>query len=128
MYIIDSTQNYRGTDETFVPAIKPEFCVFISIASTINAAIRQHKARMHMNTIHAPKTIKRQLPGCEASEDVYDNATLQSRMNAEDTTRTRSLHEVRSMLDARELNSALFEKSMLFDVRSSLSAAEYDDW
>ena len=102
----------------------------MSIASTINAAIRQHKLARHMNTIHAPKTIKCKLPGCEASEVVYDNATLQSQMHtdAEDTTRTRILHEVRSMLDASGLNSALFEKSMLFDVRSSLSAAEYDDF
>ena len=41
---------------------------------------------------------------------------------------TRLLHKVRSMLDARRLNSDLFEESMLFGVRSSLSAAEYDDW
>ena len=40
----------------------------------------------------------------------------------------RILHEVRSMLDARWLNSALFEKNMSFDVRYSLLAAEYKDW
>ena len=39
----------------------------------------------------------------------------------------RILQEVRSMMDARQLNSALFEKNMLFSVRYSLSAAEYDD-
>ena len=67
-FVVDSPQPHEGADETFVPAINPEFCVFMSIAKIINAAIRQHKlARIHMDTIHAPKSIKRQLPGCEAS-------------------------------------------------------------
>ena len=39
----------------------------------------------------------------------------------------RILHEVKSIPDARRLNTALFEKNMLFSVRYPLSAAEYND-
>lgn len=53
-----------------------QFCVLMSIAKTNESRYTPRQIRRHMRNVHAPKTIKCKLPGCEASEVVYDKILL----------------------------------------------------